>query len=292
MSNETTTSSKSTRIRKEYFIAYMMVAPTIIGLIILNIVPFFKTIWMSFSKSALFGAWEFAGLKNYIDMFQSSEFWKATLNTLEFLILTVPIGIALSLILAGLLNAKIRGKTVFRAIYFLPMVVAPAAVAMVWKWMYNTEFGIINTVLRAVGLPTNNWLTNPSTVLLSVAVVAIWSAVGYDAILLLSGLQAIPLSYYDAARVDGAGGFKQFIYITLPLLSPTTFFVLIMRCMASLKVFDLIYMMVEDSNPAIQSARPLLGMFYRQSFEVGNKGYASAIVLWVFFIISIFTLLF
>lgn len=277
--------------RKDYVIAYLMVAPAIIGLIILNIVPFLETIYMSFSKSALFGAWEFAGLSNYIKMLQDSEVWQTTLNTLLFVVYTVPVGVALALILAVFINSEIRGRTIFRAIYFLPMVVAPAAVAMVWKWMFNTEFGIINNVLSSIGLPTTNWITNPSTVMLSCGIVAIWSAVGYDAILLMSGLQAISTTYYEAAKIDGAGSIKQFFSITVPLISPTMFFVVIMRTMSSLKVFDLIYMMIEDSNPAVKNARPLLGLFYRYSFEIGNKGYGSVIVLWTFFIISIFTVI-
>ena len=159
----------------------MMVAPTIIGLLILNIVPFFQTIYMSFSKTKAFGAYEFCGFANYMEMFQTPEFWKATWNSVYFCILTVPIGVFLSLLVAVLLNAKIKGKTVFRAIYFLPMVVAPAAVAMVWKWIFNTEYGIINTLFGA----NVRWLTDPNVVMITCAIVAIWSAIGYDAVLLL-----------------------------------------------------------------------------------------------------------
>lgn len=283
--------SKRIKKRQEYGFAYLMVAPSIIGLVILNIIPFFQTIYMSFSKAAFFGEWEFAGLTNYRNMFENPEFWQATLNTLLFVLYTVPIGVILALIVAVLLNSEIKGKTIFRAIYFLPIVVAPAAVAMVWKWMFNTDFGIINITLDALGLPTNNWITNPSTVLISCAIVSIWSTVGYDAILILSGLQAIPDVYYEAARIDGASNIKQFFSITIPLVSPTMFFVVVMRAMNSLKVFDIVYMMIEKSNPARKNARPLLGMFYQYAFEVGDKGYGSAIVIWTFIIISVFTLI-
>lgn len=283
--------TRTFRKKEEYAFAYLMVAPSIIGLVILNIIPFFETIYMSFSKAAFFGDWEFAGLTNYKNMFQNPEFWQSTSNTLLFVLYTVPIGVILALIVAVLLNTEIKGKTTFRAVFFLPIVVAPAAVAMVWKWMFNTEFGIINIVLDSLGLPTNNWITNPSTVLFSCAIVSIWNTVGYDAILLLSGLQAIPNVYYEAARIDGASGIKQFFTITIPLVSPTMFFVIVMRAMNSLKVFDIIYMMIEKSNPAVKNARPLLGMFYHYSFEVGDKGYGSAIVIWTFLIISVFTLI-
>ena len=125
----------------------IMVAPTIIGLLVLNIWPFIQAIYMSFSKSLPFGMFEFEGIDNYVEMFQNVEFWKATWNTILFCILTVPVGIFLALLVAVLLNTKIRGRTTFRAIFFLPMVVAPAAVAMVWKWIFNSQYGIINSVL-------------------------------------------------------------------------------------------------------------------------------------------------
>ena len=268
-----------------YVWGYLMVAPTIIGLIVLNIVPFFQTIYMSFSKSKAFGAYQFCGLENYIEMFKSPEFWKATWNSIYFCILTVPIGVFLALLVAVLLNAKIKGKTAFRAIYFLPMVVAPAAVAMVWKWIFNTEYGILNSLLGK----NIRWLTDPKIVLITCAIVAIWSAIGYDAVLLLSGIQNISRTLYEAADLDGASKVQQFFRITLPMVSPTLFVVLIMRLMSSLKVYDLIYMMVEQSNPALTSAQSLMYLFYRESFVAGNKGYASAIVIWTVLLIGIVT---
>ena len=268
-----------------YVWGYLMVAPTIIGLIVLNIVPFFQTIYMSFSKSKAFGAYQFCGLENYVEMFKSPEFWKATWNSIYFCILTVPIGVFLALLVAVLLNAKIKGKTAFRAIYFLPMVVAPAAVAMVWKWIFNTEYGILNSLLGK----NIRWLTDPKIVLITCAIVAIWSAIGYDAVLLLSGIQNISRTLYEAADLDGASKVQQFFHITLPMVSPTLFVVLIMRLMSSLKVYDLIYMMVEQSNPALTSAQSLMYLFYRESFVAGNKGYASAIVIWTVLLIGIVT---
>ena len=271
--------------RDGYVWGYLMVAPTIIGLIVLNIVPFFQTIYMSFSKSKAFGAYQFCGLENYIEMFKSPEFWKATWNSIYFCILTVHIGVFLALLVAVLLNAKIKGKTAFRAIYFLPMVVAPAAVAMVWKWIFNTEYGILNSLLGK----NIRWLTDPKIVLITCAIVAIWSAIGYDAVLLLSGIQNISRTLYEAADLDGASKVQQFFHITLPMVSPTLFVVLIMRLMSSLKVYDLIYMMVEQSNPALTSAQSLMYLFYRESFVAGNKGYASAIVIWTVLLIGIVT---
>lgn len=271
---------------------FFMVMPTVIGLMILNIYPLLRTVYMSFFKSGSFGKWAFVGLDNYMKMFQSDSFWTITKNTLVFMVMTVPVTVIFGLLIAVLLDQKIKGKTVFRAIYFLPMVVAPAAVAMVWKWLFNSEYGIINTVLGALHLPSDiNWIADPKTALLTCAIVTIWSSVGYDAILLLSGLQSISRTYYEAARIDGATGFQQFRKITVPLVSPTLFFVLMMRVMASLKVFDIVYMMIEKTNPAIRSAETILYNFYQETFVKNNKGYGSALVVWCVILIAMITII-
>lgn len=147
---------KKRGLNQDHIWGYLMVSPTIIGLLVLNVYPFLQTIYLSFTNAKVFGAHKFVGLSNYTKMIASEEFLRATWNTILFCILTVPIGVFLALIIAILLNAKIKGKVVFRAIFFLPMVVAPAAVAMVWKWMFNSEYGIINTVFNA----NVDWITN------------------------------------------------------------------------------------------------------------------------------------
>ena len=266
---------------------YGLVAPTIIGLLILNIWPFIQTLILSFTNAKKFGSYDFVGLTNYVRMFQSTEFWQATWNSIYFCILTVPVGIILALLLAVFLNSKIKGKVVFRAIYFLPMVVAPVAVAMVWKWMFNSNYGIINDVL---GLHID-WLTNPHLAIVSCAVVSIWSSVGYDAVLLLSGLQNVPKTLYEAADLDGATKIQQFFHVTLPMVSPTLFMVIIMRLMSSLKVYDIMYMMISESNPALLDTQSLMYLFYRESFVIGSKGYGSAIVVWTVVLIGIVTAL-
>lgn len=275
----------SKHARSESMWAYIMVAPTVIGLLVLNIYPFLDTIKLSFSKTRPFGLYELRGIQNYIQMFQSAEFWRANLNTLWFCVLTVPIGMLLSLVVAVMLNTKIKGRTFFRAVFFLPMVVAPAAVAMVWKWIFNTEYGILNTLL----MHNINWITDPNIVMITCSIVAIWSAIGYDAVLLLSGLQNISQSYYEAASLDGATKIQQFFNITLPMVSPTLFVVLIMRLMSSIKVYDLIYMMIEEANPALTSAQSLMYLFYRESFITGNKGLGSSVVIWTVAVIGLVT---
>lgn len=278
--------NKSVRRGSDQKWGLSLVAPTIIGLVVLNLYPFFETIYLSFTNAQRFGDADMIGLTNYIRMFSSVEFWKALWNSLYFCILTVPVGLILALLLAVFLNSKIKGKVAFRAIYFLPMVVAPVAVAMVWKWMFNSDYGIINTVLGA----HINWLTNPNLAIIACAIVSIWSAVGYDAVLLLAGIQNIPKTLYEAADLDGASKVQQFFKITLPMVSPTLFMVMIMRLMSSIKVFDIIYMMISESNPALLNTQTLMMLFYRESFTIGNKGYGSAIAVFTVLLIGLITI--
>ena len=271
--------------RREENWGWIMVAPTIIGLIVLNLWPFVQTLYTSFCEHLGFGHYKFIGLANYVEIFQTPEFWKATWNTIYFCILTVPLGLFLSLLVAMLLNAKIKGKGVFRTIFFLPMVCAPAAVTMVWRWIFNGEYGILNQLFGT----HVNWITDSKVVMIACAVVAIWSNIGYDAVLLLAGLQNISMSYYEAANIDGATKVTQFFQITLPMVSPTLFVVMIMRLMASIKVYDLIYMMVEETNPAVTSVQSLMYLFYRESFVAGSRGTGSAIVIWTVLLIGAIT---
>ncbi len=277
----------SAAARREQNWGYIMIAPTIVGLIVLNLWPFVQTIYTSFCEHLGFGHYRFIGLSNYFQIFRDPEVWRATWNTIYFCLLTVPLGLFLSLLVAMLLNAKIRGKGAFRTIFFLPMVCAPAAVTMVWRWIFNADYGILNQILGT----HINWVTDSKVVMIACAVVAIWSNIGYDAVLLLAGLQNISKTYYEAASIDGAGKLKQFFNITLPMVSPTLFVVMIMRLMASVKVYDLIYMMVEDTNPALTSVQSLMYLFYRETFVAGSRGTGSAIVVWTVLIIGIITVI-
>ena len=277
----------SAAARREENWGWIMVAPTIIGLGVLNIWPFIQTIYTSFCEHLGFGRYKFIGLGNYAEMLGNTEFWKATWNTIFFCILTVPVGVALALFVAILLNAKVKFKGGFRTLFFLPLVCAPAAVAMVWRWIFNGEYGILNQMLGQ----NIQWITNPKTAVIAVAIVSIWSSVGYDAVLLLAGLQNIPKTLYEANSIDGAGKVRQFFTITLPMVSPTLFVVMIMRLMASVKVYDLIYMMVEDTNPAVTSVQSLMYLFYRESFVAGSRGMGSAIVIWTVLLIGLVTII-
>lgn len=280
---------RSRLMRSEWAWAYMLIAPTMIGLFILNIYPFFNSIWLSLQKMQGLTPPKLIGLKNYQTLFADKLVMQATWNTLYFMLLTVPVGVALALVMAALLNNKLRGRDFYRGIYFLPLVVAPAAIAMVWRWMFNAENGIINQAIGALGIAGPNWLSDPNTALVSCAIITIWSSIGYDLVLLLAGLQSIPQNYYEACEIDGAGPLRKFFHITVPLVSPTLFFVTVLRVMSATKVFDVIYMLIRNDNPAYNRGVSLMVLFYREAFTKFNKGYASAIVMWSFVIIGILT---
>ncbi len=276
----------------EWCWGWFMVFPTILGLIVLNIIPIFQTFYLSFFKSGAFGKGNvFVGLDNYKKMFQDEQVWRAVGNTLGYTCIVVPVTIVIALLLAVVLNGRIRGKGIYRTIYFIPMVAAPAAVTMVWKWLYNYHYGLINHLLAKLGLPGVNWIDNPNVALISVAIIGIWSTVGYSMVLLLAGLQEIPRDYYEASNIDGASSVRQFFQITLPLVSPTLFFVLVTSIITAMQVFDVIYMMIDVTSPSYDSTVSLVYLFYNNSFKYSNKGYGSAIVMLLLAVIMIITVI-
>lgn len=251
------------RERSEFLWGWLFILPTMAGLMILNIIPIFQTIYQSFFKTGSFGRGNiFVGLENYKRLFADGAVWQALLNTLKYAVVEVPFSIIIAIVLAVMLNQKMRGRSIYRMIYFMPMVCAPAAVAMVWKWLYNSEFGLLNHMLEAIGLPKVNWVSDPKIAFISLAIVGIWSVIGYNMVLFLAGLQEIPKDYYEAAEIDGANAVTQFFKITLPLISPTMFFVVITRVIASLQVFDSIFMMIGKNNPALPKTQSLVYLFY------------------------------
>lgn len=269
-----------------------MIAPTMIGLFVLNIIPIFQTLYLSFFKSGAFGKGNiFVGLENYTRLIHDPQVWYAVRNTLTYTCIVVPITTIIALLLATALNGKMKGKGIYRTIYFIPMVAAPAAVTMVWKWLYNNQYGLLNHFLNSLGLDSVNWIDDPNVAMISIAIIGIWSNIGYSMVLLLAGLQEIPRDYYEASNIDGAGPVKQFFTITVPLVSPTLFFVLVTSIITSMQVFDVIYMMLDVTSPSYDSTVSLVYLFYNNSFKYSNKGYGSAIVMLLLVIIMIITII-
>ena len=280
----------SKREKKDWVAAYIFIAPVTIGLIIFYVYPFIQNFWFSFNDVNKFNMATFVGLANYKQLFKEPDLLVAMRNTLIYAVVTVPIGLGLSLVVAALLNAKIKGTSFYRTIYFLPSVTMSVAVALVWKLIFHSEYGIFNAVIEAFGGKGQSWLTNPTTALACVMIVAIWGSVGYNMIILLAGMQGISKTYYEAAAIDGAGPATSFFKITLPLLSPTIFFVIITGLIGAFQVFDSIYMMIDPTtNPAFNDVKTMNVLFYQNAFMYGYKGYAAAISIFIFVIIMIIT---
>jgi multiple sugar transport system permease protein len=281
--------------RADAFWGYAMIAPGLIGMLIFYIWPMFQTFYFSFTEWGPFGDAVWTGLANYRALFSGPEFLMALRNTLVYTVLSVSITEAIALVLAVLLNQKLRGMSVYRTLYFIPVVTMPVAIGLVWRWLYNSDYGIINYLLGLVGIQGANWLSDPDLALYAIVVVGVWSGLGYALVLFLAGLQTIPAEYYDAASVDGAGALVKFFRITLPLLSPTVFFVTVISLIDSLQVFDLIFVMISSgrsasTSPVIDQTQSLVYLFYKNTFVINEQGLGAAVVLTLFIIIVLITL--
>ena len=274
--------------KNEAMWGWLFVFPPMLGLAVLNFYPIFNTVWQSFCKTGDFGKGNiFIGLANYTKVLQASETWQSLWNTIKYAIIEVPFSVVISLILAVFLNRKMHGRSVYRTIFFLPMVCAPAAVAMVWKWLYNQQFGLLNNLFH-----TNiAWISSPSITWIAIAVIGVWSIVGYNMVLFISGLQEIPGDYYEAAEIDGATGLRQFFHITIPLLSPTTFFIVQTRIIGALTVFDLMFMVMDKTNIALKQTQSIVYLFYQYAFTNGDKGTGATLVMVLLAFIMIVTVL-
>jgi len=274
------------RRKSEIFWGFLMIAPVTIGLIIFYFYPFVRVIRDSFHNIGSFDRdLGFVGLENYVNMFKDKEMWQTLLNTFEYVIIIVPLSLILALLIAVLLNTKVKGLSVFRVIYFIPAITMSVAVSMVWRWIFNSDFGILNSIMTAMGLEARQWLNDKSTALICICIVAIWSNIGYYMIILLAGIQGISKGYYEAADIDGATGIQKFFKITLPLLTPTIFYVVIMLIISTFQTFDGIYMMIGTKSNAIKWTQSVVMYFYRSAFDYSKKGYASAIAVLLFVII-------
>lgn len=247
------------------------------------------TFVLSFTRYDIITAPEFTGLENYIELFKDPIIRQTTKNTVLYSLMVVPIGMCLSLLLAVLLDQKIGLKRFFRAAYFIPAITSMVVVAIVWQWIYNPEFGILNWVLSFFGIEGKRWLLDAKTALPALAVVGIWKNAGYNMIIFLSGLQGISNTYYEAAMLDGATKWQQFRSITLPLLMPTTFFVFVTSVISSFQVFDQV-MLMTNGGPG-RATSVLAHYLYQNAFKYFKMGYACAIAVLLFAIIMALTVI-
>lgn len=252
----------------------ILLAPTLIGLIFGVFGSILATVWLSFMKWDLLTAPVWAGLKNYIALFTNEAFIKALGNTIKFSALYVPGVVIISLLVAVLLNRKIRGLTVFRTIYFLPCVTSAVATALVWNMIYGKDTGILNYIIHVLGGQPVCWLCTDKA-MMSVVIVNIWGAIGEGMIIFLAGLTAIPREYYEASKVDGANDIQQFFRITIPLLTPSIFFQTLIATINAFQAYDYIYMLTRR-NQGDSSVPVVVFSIYRNAWNFFNYGGASA----------------
>jgi multiple sugar transport system permease protein len=265
------------------------VSPWIIGLGVFLLYPILASFYYSLCDFSVFYEARFIGVANYADIFQDKVFWKSLLNTLFFAALSVPLGLMLALALAMLLNSGVRGLTIYRTIFFLPALMPMVALAVLWLWIFNGEYGVLNTALSGLGVPSPGWLTDPAWSKPALVLLSLWG-VGYAMVIFLAGLQDVPVHLYEAADLDGATWWHKIRHVTLPMISPVILFNGIMGIIGSLQYFAIPYIMTPNGQPA-RSAYFYAMYLYDNAFAYLKMGYASAMAWILFLVIFALTLL-
>lgn len=276
-------------MRRQQITATCFLLPNLVGFLIFILYPVFRALFISLTNWDGFGTMNFIGIQNYVDLFRDESFIISLQNTLLYTLVTVPFSIIFGILMAMLMNVKIPGIKVFRTIYFLPQVTSMIAIGLVWS-LILANFGPVNQMLMGIGIDNPpKWISSSAWALISVEIVTIWRSMGYNAIILLAGLQGISKELYEAAKLDGANSVQRFFHVTLPMLSPTIFFCLVTQMINSFKVFDIIMAMTQG-GPG-RATNVLAYYIYNRSFVDYRFGYASAAAFVLFFIILIVTII-
>ncbi|MEO0077619.1 MAG: sugar ABC transporter permease [candidate division WOR-3 bacterium] len=299
---------------KETLAVLPYILPALIILAAFRVIPILFSARMSLYDWGMAGPRRFLGFANYASVLRDPAFWLSLVNTGWYILLEVPTTLALSLLVALLLNRRIRGLGIYRTIYYLPVVTSIVAVSVVWKWILHPDRGVLNCMLSWFGIDGIRWLQDPrgllqlllgdraealpavlrgpSVALLSLVIVGTWKAIGYNSVIFLAGLQSIPKTYYEAARIDGAGRLRAFWRITLPLLSPTTYYVLIMSSIVAFETFAQVWIMTgPPAGGPLSTTRVVMYYFYENSFELWRLGYGASIAFIAFVVILFLTVL-
>lgn len=265
--------------------ALIFLLPALLGTLIFIVIPVICSFGLSFVQWDLLNPIKFVGFENYREIFHDGLFYKILANTIVFALSTSFLGVIIPLILASILNTKIRGSEFFKGAYFLPFITPMVVVGVVWAWIFDPNIGLLNQMLHL----HLNWLYDSKLAMPALIVVSVWKLVGYNMIIFLSSLSAISQSLFEAAKIDGANSFQIFKNVTIPMLSPTIFFVVIITAISSFQVFDLIYLMTQGGP--FDSTNVLVYAIYKNAFEYFNVGKASAIAYVLFVIILVLTLI-
>lgn len=275
------------RIRRPW-VGLLFVAPMLALFLLFRFVPVVGAVLLSLTDYRLSGRWSFVAVDNYTRLVQDNLFHQALAVTLTYTVIFVPLTVLLSLGTAVLLHQVVWRRGFFRGVFFLPYVTSIVLAAVIWKWIYDAQDGLINAVLGLVSIGPVDFLAESSLVLPSIAVTSAWKGFGYSMLILLAGLQAVPRSYLEAAMIDGAGTWQRFRYITLPQLRPVLFFVLVIETIGAFQVFDAMYVMT--GGGPVRSSYSLVYFLYDSGFKYFDFGYASAIGLMLFAIVLIVSL--
>ena len=285
--------SHSRKYARDTAAAYLYLAPALIILIVFHFFPAFYALYLSLFDTNLFGRWNWVGLGNYAQLLQDQDFLRSLANTGKYVLGTVPVGIALALGIAALLNQPIRGLASYRTAFFLPYVTPVVAISIVWTWIYKEDSaGMLNAVLSWFGISPQAWLLDPKWAMFALCLMSIWRHLGYNVVIFLAGLQNIPAEYYEAAEIDGASGWAMFSKITWPLLSPTTYFITIISIIGSFQVFTQVYVLWPSAlGGPLGTTRVVVKYLYDMAWGSYQFGYASAIGYMLFAIIFVLTLI-
>ncbi|HRF47737.1 MAG TPA: sugar ABC transporter permease [Anaerolineales bacterium] len=260
----------------------LFLLPSLSGLAVFSLTPILASLGLTLFDWDLLTPPRFIGLDNFSELFTSDDFWAALGHTLYFIAGYIPLVLVLALGLALILNQKLRGIMLYRAAFYLPVVSAWVAVALLWKWIFNPKFGLVNYLLGLIGIAGPGWLFDPNWAMPAIILTSVWKDIGFVMVMFLAGLQGIPADYYEAAAIDGADRWQSFWSITRPLLAPTTFFALIISLINSFQVFDQVWIM-SGGGPA-GATTVLVEQIVKNAFSYSRMGYASALS-WVLFLL-------
>lgn len=273
---------------KSQFYGLLFTAPAILGFIIFFAGPMIASLWFSFTNYSGFNIPKFVGLQNYIDIFSNKDtfFRKSLFVTFYYVILSVPATLIFTFLIAMLLNTKIKGRALFRSLFYLPSIVPAVASAMIWLWLFNPDMGLVNNILSTLHLPTSQWLFSENMVIPTIVIIGLWGS-GNTVVIFLAGLQGVPTHLYEAIEVDGGNSFHKFWNVTIPMMTPTIFFNAIMGIIGGFQVFTQSYILTQGgpNNASLFYVYYL----YREAFQRSEMGYASALAWILFVIILIFT---
>ncbi len=281
-------SVKKKRMKKEMWWGILFALPAILGFLLFTLGPMLASLVLTFTDLRLVNTPKFIGLENYIQMFRSSDglFYKSLSSTFKYVFMSIPLNIVFTFFLAILMNQKIWGKALFRTVFYLPTIVPVFASSMIWIWILDPDLGLLNNLLKSVGLPTSMWIYSADTVIPSLVVMGLWTT-GNTMVIFLAGLQGIPNHLYEAIEVDGGNRLHKLLYITIPMMTPTIFFNLVLGFVGGFQIFAEAYIMTEGGPN--NSSLFIVFYLYREAFQLSNMAYASTVAWFLFIIIMIFT---